>query len=100
MRGFPKHFETKEDYYNTLNLFPSETKKALKQLYNNRFHWVKGKELKDPQKGIVDAKHIVIEEKSEDNKDAVKYYQYSMEEDPNARYIRLGFTKEEINKLI
>ena len=96
MRGFPKHFETKQDYLNSMELYPEETKKALRSLYADRYTWVVIKELKSRSEGIEDAFHIISEciEKGE-----IKIKQLEAQEDPNARYLRLGFTKEEITYL-
>ena len=98
MRGFPSSFATKQDYLNCLQMFPEETRAELKRLYADRFTWEKGKELASKDKGKEDSTHMIITEKTEDNSE--KYYQASLVEDKNARYLQLGFTAEEIKKLI
>lgn len=89
MRGLPKFFNTKQDYFNCLVEFKEETKKELKKLLDSRFSWFDTKVLEDATTGLNDETHRVI-----DN------MQQELKEDPNARIFQLGFTVAEIEELI
>lgn len=103
MRGFPMSFATKQDYVNCLQIYPEQTKAELKRLYADRFTWKKGKKLEGKDKGVEDSKHLILREEITDEKTGEKsevYYQAELIEDSNARYLQLGFTAEEIKKLL
>ena len=98
MVGFPKHFETKQDYLNSLQMFPEKTKDALRTLYADRYKWEKGAKLKSKDAGKEDAEHIVSCEPDKDGNDV--YYQFNKVVDKNAQVYKLGFTDSEIKKLL
>lgn len=89
MRGLPKFFNTKQDYFNCLAEWTEETKTELKRLLDSRFSWFDVKVLEDGSTGLNDDTHRVI-----DN------MQQELKEDPNARIFQLGFTVEEIEELL
>ena len=103
MRGFPQFFATKQDYMNCLTMFPEETKRALRRLAADRFNWTIAKELSDKDKGKEDETHHVEEQErmnEETGKKETFFVQLVKKEDKNARVFQLGFTVEEIEKLI
>lgn len=103
MRGFPQFFATKQDYMNCLGMYPEETKKALRRLFADRFNWTVTKELSDKDKGKEDETHHVEEQERINEKTGERetfFVQLVKKEDKNARVFQLGFTVEEIEKLI
>lgn len=92
MRGFPKHLNSKQDYVNCLELFPTETKAELQRLLDDRFVWVDTAIL-DGTTGTMDSTHRVIE--SEDG-----LIQQELKEDTNAKLFRLGFTVSEVEEIL
>ena len=101
MRGFPKNFETKQDYMNSLSMYPEQTKARLRGLLADRFSWQKTADLESAADGISDETHRVSGEKSLDKKgnETVKYIQLEWLEDSNAALFRLGFTVSELEDL-
>jgi hypothetical protein len=89
MRGLPKFFNTKQDYFNCLAEWKEETKAELRRLLDSRFSWFDVKVLEDGSTGLNDDTHRVI-----DN------MQQELKEDPNARIFQLGFTVVEIEELL
>ncbi len=92
MRGFPKHFNSKQDFMNCLELFPEETKAELQRLLDDRFVWVDTAILNGTA-GVVDSTHRVIE--SDDG-----LIQQELKEDTNAKLFRLGFTVSEVEEIL
>lgn len=93
MRGFPKHLNTKQDYLNCLEEFPSETKAELQRLLDNRFIWTDTAVLAATETGVTDDTHRVI--KTEDGD-----IQQELKEDNCSELIRLGFTVAEIEEML
>lgn len=89
MRGFPKFFNTKQDFLNCLGEFEAETKRELKNLLNTRFSWFDVEILENPESGLNDETHRVIEN-----------MQQELREDPNSRIFQLGFTVAEVEELV
>lgn len=98
MVGSPKHYNTKQDFINTKDLFPEETKKRLQELIDGRFAWfITGNTTLES--GITDDTHRVIEDKQM-NSDEVKYIQMELKEDPNALLFTMGWTVFEAETFI
>lgn len=93
MRGFPKYLNTKQDYLNCLEEFPTETKEELKRLLASRFVWKDTAVLASEEAGVQDDTHRII--KSEDGN-----IQQELVEDDRSELIRVGFTVEEIEELL
>ena len=91
MKGFPKHFNTKQDVLNALELFPEETKAHIQTLLDNRKLWVQT-EYAAP--GINDETHHVRTD------EAGNVYQMEYRDDPNGEIQRLGFTVEELEGIV
>lgn len=89
MRGLPKFFNTKQDYLNCLSEFKSETKAELQKLLDYRFSWFDVEVLADPEKGLNDDTHRVVDD-----------MQQELREDPNSRIFQLGFTVAEVEGLL
>ncbi len=103
MRDFPKHLNTKQDYFNLLTEFPEKTKEALQNLLDNRFMWFVVKELADGEVIPEGDNYKVEKSKQYDNEtqtEVEKKVLYEYKEDSNAELYRLGFTIEEIQNLI
>lgn len=103
MRGFPTSFATKQDYLNSLSMYPEQTKTELRRLLSDRFVWEKTKELKSESAGVTNDTHRVLETTETDEKTReVKsvFIQLEKKEDENAALFRLGFTVKEVQNLI
>lgn len=95
MRGLPKSLNSKLDYIHVYNHMNEEYYKPIfKALLDSKDAWFFVKELKD-KNGIVDDTHKVVED--EENK---TFSQYELRENPNAKIFRLGFTVEEVQKIV
>lgn len=89
MRGLPKFFNTKQDYLNCFEGYKEGVKAELQKLLDARFNWFDVEVLENPEIGINDETHRVIEN-----------MQQELKEDPNARLFKLGFTVDEVKELI
>jgi hypothetical protein len=119
MRGFPTYFNTKQDVLNVIAVYPVETKAFLKRCLDERFSWLPSKTKKQEflvagkkasfssaqkmakgEKSVIDATHRVVEIKDEATKEVTERYQEEYREDPNCQLFRLGFTVDEVEKLL
>ena len=103
MRGFPNYLASKQDYLNCMGDYPEETKRALRYLLADRMIWEATKELSSKSKGKEDETHRVLvnETKNEETGETKEVYtQLELKEDSNARLFQLGFTVDEVKKLI
>jgi len=98
MRGFPNHLNTKQDFLNLLDDYPDETRAALQTLIDEKNQWLNTGLLGSDDKGITDGSHKVVE--VENAAEEIERYQYEFKEDPNAKIFQLGFTVEEVQKLL
>ena len=98
MRGFPKHFETKNDFINGIGSYPEKTKAELRIIYADRFIWKETGIYTKKDSCIEDTTHMVVSEKKSDK--IIYYHQYEKKVDTNARIYKLGFTDTEIRKLL
>lgn len=98
MKGFPKVFSTKQDFYNVRDDYPEQVKNKLKQVMEGRFIWVSNGELPEGSLGINDDTHMTIETKPEnapmDSTETV-LVQLVMKEDEHSEFKRLGWTEQE-----
>lgn len=98
MKGFPKVFSTKQDFYNVRDAYPTQTKAKLKSVLDGRFIWVNAGELAEGDTGIIDDTHKVIETKPENaemTSNETVLVQMILSEDANCEFYRLGWTLEE-----
>jgi hypothetical protein len=100
MKGFPKHFNTKQDIMITLNKRPEQTKAAIQRMLDNRHSWMIESKLPEGETGIEDDTHRVVEITDEETGEVSERYQMAWEEDPTAQLFRLGFTVSEAEGLI
>ncbi|WP_144756129.1 MULTISPECIES: hypothetical protein [Bartonella] len=104
MIDYPEHLNSKQDYLNMLSFDKGETVRRLKGLLETRFYWVFVKELCDGEDGVEDATHRVYisQEIPFDLEGELieKRYQYELQESEYAPLFRLGFSVEEVEKLI
>lgn len=100
MKGFPKNLNTKHDYdYVRANFPPEMWIPEYEMLLASRTVWLPTGEVVNEAAGIVDATHKVeIEQQSE--KDEIKYVQYELKENPDAKIFRLGFSVEEVESIL
>ena len=98
MKGFPKVFSTKQDYYNVRDTYPEQTKAQLKRIMDGRFIWKNIGELAEGETGLVDDTHKVIETSGDmmsENKDKTVFVQMILTEDENCEFYRQGWNIEE-----
>ncbi len=105
MIGFPKTFNTKQDYFNIVDSIikaksdPKEMVKKLQSLLITRTHWV-GKGPVDEFYSPASDEKVMSQEEGEGEEKVTTYSLFKSEDDPNSAFTRLDFTEEEINKLI
>ncbi|WP_019221826.1 hypothetical protein [Bartonella senegalensis] len=104
MKNYPEHLNSKQDYLNMLAFDKAETVRRLEGLLATRFYWVAIKELGEDEEGVEDDKHMVFVSKEipvDFDKDFVeKRYQYELRESEYAPIFGLGFSIEEVERLI
>lgn len=94
MRGFPKTLSSKEDYlYVKDNFSVEEWKPEWQKLLDNHQVWMPTGEVASEAAGVTDATHKV-EKMEEDGK--VTFMQYELQDNPEAKIYRLGFTVAEV----
>jgi len=100
MIGFPKYLNSKQDHEYIKTHFPREQwQPHFQALLNTRVSRLNVGKLKSKQEGVADENHEVIAIDDE-NGQPVEYYQYEFKEDPNCKLFKLGFTKEEVEKIV
>jgi len=98
MRGNPKHLNTKFDYQYIKNQNLSGWQQQYQALLDTRLNWFKTADLAPENAGITDATHRV---KTETDLDGVTIkYQQELQEDPNCKLFRLGFTRAEVESAL
>lgn len=99
INGMFNQLNTKEDYYLAMQLFePSRYVQIFQDLLDTRVMWVKDSELSDSESGVSDTTHkIVIVPQVGGGQ---KYYQYILQDDPEAKIYKLGFTLDEVRNII
>jgi hypothetical protein len=100
MKGFPKHFNIKQDVLNCLLQYPEETKGFIKRCFDERQNWITTSKLDLLDAGVTDATHRISECKDDATGVVVERYQEEFMDDPNCQLFRLGFTVEEAQNLL
>lgn len=109
MEGYPTFLNTKEDYFNMLELDRAETVRRLERLLQESFSWQYMHDLKEGDEGITDDFHrveswFVTDNIGEDGQipesAEVVRAQFHYAHDDHSELNRLGFTVEEVEKLI
>jgi len=98
MRGIPKHLNTKFDYEYIKNQNLSGWETQYQALLDTRLNWFKTADLSPEDAGITDATHRVRTE-TDLNGVTIKYQQ-ELQEDPNCKLFRLGFTQAEVESVL
>jgi len=100
MKGFPKHLNTKEDYYYIKAKFPAEQWKPYWQrLLDERYRWMDDHEIPRPAQGIIDETHRVEERHSTDpqtGEEVITWMQIEYKKNPGSDFWRMEFTLEEV----
>jgi hypothetical protein len=93
MKGIPKHLAMKQDYLNIMGLFEkNEWGPRFQELIDNRYTWVEVGPIEG--EGVTDDTHKVSMGIIDGEEAPI---QLELQEDPNAKIFRLGFTVEEVN---
>jgi len=101
MRGFPKVLATKQDYLFAKENFPkAQWLPAFQSLLDERIKWITTAKLEDGDKGITDVTHRIVEIKDDRTGVVQQRYQEEFTEDVNCKLLRIGFSVDEIEKLI
>lgn len=87
------YLNTKEDYLNLLQSEPMEAREQLQELLDDRYAWKSMAVLEKKEDGLEDETHRILEQENE-------FIQAELLEDEYAKIFRLGFTVEEVEKLI
>lgn len=102
MIGFPKTFNSKQDYLNIITSI-EEAKTAmvdkLQSLLDTRQHWV-GQGPVDGDYSSASDEKVMPQEEGEGENKVTTYQLFKLEEDPSSAFNRFGFTEEEVNQLI
>lgn len=98
MKGLPKTLNSKQDYlYLKENTSKEYYVPFFQGLLDSRFNWFYEKDLDSKEQGIEDETHKIVENKEEDK---TTYSQYVWQENENAKIFRIGFTVEEVQKIV
>ena len=99
MRGYPKLINTKRDFENVMAVFPKEKwLPDLQALLDEEFAWFTTGTLKDSETGLTDDTHRVKESEERDGTKTRTQEEYKP--NPRCRMYRMGFTHEQVEKLI
>jgi hypothetical protein len=104
MRGKPKFLNTKQDYYNVLEIpdaimSKAEKKQVFLDLLANVNDWIVVGPV-EKGKGIEDETHKVVASEPMVEGDEVTYTQFVFGKNEGARIFQLGFSVEEVNAII
>lgn len=98
MRGYPTTLNTKHDYEYVKENFPKEMwVQDFKNLLNTVFDWFYVKKLESFDEGVEDSTHKIVCNENDGN---VEYLQYELRKNPHCKLFNLGYTEQEIIKLI
>ena len=99
MRGYPKHYNSKFDYEYARKNFPkSEWEPAFKALLAEQKIWICTSTIADGGSGIEDDDHKIVENTEMDK--TITRYQYERIDDPNGLMAQLGYTADEVTKIL
>ena len=100
MKGYPHHLNTKADYMYVHANFPREQWfPDFQALLDSTHDWFFEKHLDTKNEGIEDDTHKIVKFENTETKE-ITYDQYVFKEYNNALLFRLGFTVDEVEKLI
>jgi hypothetical protein len=96
MKGIPKHLATRQDYLNIKDWFDrSKWGPRFRELIDNRYIWVETGPVEGD--GVTDDTHKVSMGIIDGEEAPI---QLELQEDPNAKIFRLGFTVSEIESYL
>lgn len=96
MMGFSKWLNSKQDYLYVKDNFPKQQwVDKFQSLLDERLAWFNLGEIADD--GITDETHKVVENEIDG---AFVKYQYELKENPGSTLYRIGFTVDEVNKIL
>ena len=100
MKGYPHHLNTKADYLYVHANFPREQwLPDFQALLSSTHDWFFEKHLDTKEDGIEDDMHKIVEQRATDDSEPT-YDQYVLKAYDTAPIFILGFTVEEVEKLI
>lgn len=101
MKGFPKHLNTKADYEYIRRAFPeSQWKPCWQALLDSAYDWFTVFELESKEIGEeIEGKARILTE-TDDATGKERYFQSYMQMNPNCRLLKLGFTEDEVKKVL
>lgn len=96
MVGYPKSLNTKADYEFVRKNFPKEKwREDFQNLLDTRMDWFNTGTLKSGGSGVVDNTHRIVTDEQTGEK-----YQYEYKENPNCRLKAMGYTVDEMQKIL
>ena len=99
MQGYPKHYNSKFDHEYARENFPrNEWEPAFKALLAEQKIWICTGTIAAGATGIEDADHKIVENTEMDK--TITRYQYEQIEDPNSRMAKIGYTADEVTKIL
>lgn len=102
MKGFPKHLNSKADYYYIKDNFPEKKWRPYWQaLLDERFRWMDDHVISGSDEGITDETHRVSSYTTTDTttgEEVTVYVQQEYKKNPGSDFWRMGFTVEEVEK--
>lgn len=101
MKGFPKHLNTKADYEYIRRASPeSQWKPCWQALLDSAYDWFTVFELESKEIGEeIEGKARVLTE-TDNATGKERYFQSYMQMNPNCRLLKLGFTEDEVKKVL
>lgn len=104
MKGFPKHLNSKFDYYYIKENFPAKKwKPKWQQLLDERYRWTDTGTLEKEEDGIVDETHRVSSyttTNQETGEEVTVWVQQEYKANPVADFWTMNFTEEEVLKAL
>ena len=99
MEGYPKHLNSKQDYYYVVEHFAREQwENDWEALREDTKVWINIGVINSGEEGIINDTHKVYTQVEEDNTET--RYQYALVDNENSLMKQLGITEEEINAVL
>ena len=99
MKGYPKHLNSKQDYYYVAEHFAREQwEKDWEALRQDTKAWINIGVIDSGEEGIVNDTHRVYTQVEMDNTET--RYQYALVDNEHSLMKQLGITEEEINAVL
>lgn len=98
MKGYPKHFNTRKDVENALEIDAERTREHLQRALDSRDGWVVTGKLDAEADGVTDDTHRVVDQGDEER--GSEWYQQEWKPIPGNSLDRLGITVDEAQKMV